>query len=506
MPRFWDSRWEGYGNEGNWSRFPAQLKARQVEAAPVRVVRASAYLRGGHRADDGDTSHDVTALRLRLGFDTVQGDSPLAHANCTLQIPASTLSRDPKVGDLIVVEIGCDEANRLIVFRGQVEDAKKVNRSTAWSLSCFDQIRRLRDYPFQFPPSQTDIDGGYTAVTKADTETGLPQSVQEQIVDLLSAADVMAHSPIGVDQYPAIENDRPSLYDELADLLRSAQCRAYMGASGRLVIAQTDDSYAWVTLVNSDLTRRRLLGLAPGIPDATTHVPLVHARGLYPQSVIAHSQALYGGTSFPDRELPDDLPVDPFQFNAHNVISISAIDSTLVVNEVKSRTTPEASLRDFIDLSGLSFEDMELIQFSQIGDGSTADSEGTSSVSEYGLRSRSWSLGGLHEVPRASLISHTGPTPQTVKHGRYALDKFSFSDAQLRARQFPSQRLMLTSPGILSVQPFEIVEVNLPDHGLQGYFMVEGRKLDLGSGGFVSTDTMRRVDVQAEFVTLDVRD
>ena len=76
----------------------------------------------------------------------------------------------------------------------------------------------------------------------------------------------------------------------------------------------------------------------------------------------------------------------------------------------------------------------------------------------------------------------------------------------MRARRFPRQRLIVTSPGILSLSPFEIVEVMLPDEGFEGYYLVEGRRYQLGSGGFTTTDTLRRLGVEPEYVTLDVRD
>ncbi len=81
-----------------------------------------------------------------------------------------------------------------------------------------------------------------------------------------------------------------------------------------------------------------------------------------------------------------------------------------------------------------------------------------------------------------------------------------FAASQMRARRFPAQRLRVTSPGILSLLPFEIVSVNLPREGVQGYYQIEARRLDMGSGGFRSVDTLRRMDLPAQIGTLDARD
>jgi len=93
-----------------------------------------------------------------------------------------------------------------------------------------------------------------------------------------------------------------------------------------------------------------------------------------------------------------------------------------------------------------------------------------------------------------------------VNYGRYAMYRGDFAESQMRARQFPVQRLRLTAPGILSLLPFEIVSVNLPNEGVQGYFQIEARRISIGSGGFRSVDTLRRMDLPEQFVTLDVRD
>ena len=151
---------------------------------------------------------------------------------------------------------------------------------------------------------------------------------------------------------------------------------------------------------------------------------------------------------------------------------------------------------------------METLTFAQIGDASTSFATGYASVAEYGLRWRTYDVGGLSEFARPTKTP-TGPpatTQPSVNYGRYAMYRGDFAESQMRARQFPVQRLRLTAPGILSLLPFEIVSVNLPNEGVQGWFQIEARRITIGSGGFRTVDTLRRMDLPEQFVTLDARD
>ena len=129
-------------------------------------------------------------------------------------------------------------------------------------------------------------------------------------------------------------------------------------------------------------------------------------------------------------------------------------------------------------------------------------------MAEYGLRWRTYDSGTLAETPRATKIPTSPPatTAPSINYGRYALYRGDFAESQMRARRFPVERIRITAPGILSLLPFEVVSVNLPNEGVQGYFQVEARRLDVGAGGFRSIDTLRRMELPGELVTLDVRD
>jgi hypothetical protein len=41
---------------------------------------------------------------------------------------------------------------------------------------------------------------------------------------------------------------------------------------------------------------------------------------------------------------------------------------------------------------------------------------------------------------------------------------------------------------------------------VQGYFQIEGRRIEVSTAGFRTVDTLKRMDVPAEIVTLDARD
>lgn len=493
-----------YNSDGN---VPRQIVARRLEAEDVRSVSARAYLRGGHSADDGDTIHDVERFSLRMGFDSIQGDLPLVSARATVVFPQEGLTRDPKPGDPLSVDIAVDTNNRLAIFRGDVENVKAGADGRTWELSCFDGLRRLQEMPFNSPSALSAVTGVYR--DDAD-ETTLLDEVQDQIDMLLSHASVFTYSRIGINQYPSVANDRHSVWDEISDLLRAAQCRAYMGPHGRLHVNYTDSAPLWAPVMQTDLSHAQDLGFLPGWDTGgQDFAPYRQVNCIFPDRFM---QQRTGSGASPKYPGPNDTPaaghtlwhVPMFQFNPDNAKSIRAIESSLIVNEVRSRTTPEASLRDFIDLSALSFEEYETLTFSQLGEGSTSDAVGTASAMEYGLRSRVWSLGGLAEVPRSSVENAAGWTDTNV--GRYALDRKSFSESQVLARQFPRQRVHITSPGILSLFPFEVVALNFPDEGFVGFYMIEGRRYSLGTSGFTTEDLLVSMEMPQEFITLDARD
>jgi len=477
------------------SQLPRYDKARIVESAPVRNPTAIVALRGGHSAPDGDTLHDVVSVSIRVGFDTGQyGDHTLVSGNCVVEVASSDMAREPKPGDSIWIGLGVDPANFITVFRGTVENVKAGVASRSYTLSCFDSLRRLQELPYSEPSDSTDFVTAYETLSGGD-EDGLPDDVRHLLDDLLSAGDVLAVNGTGILQYPSVSNERGTLFDEISDLLRSAQLIGYLSPGGELLVTFSDDNPIWSAHRNSDLgTPGNPVWIDAGPYDNLNDLPLRSSVSIWPTGLPTH----YNLSPFwPNRRQFSTLR--PFRFSPHNVVNVQAVESTLVVNEVRSRTTPESNLRDFIDLSALSFQELETLQFSQLGEGSTSDATVGESVAEYGLRWRTYSLGGLAEVPR-STQSVSG-----TQYGRYTLDRESYSDSQAAHRAYPHQRIQIQSPGILSVLPFDIVEVDLPDEGYRGLYMIEGRRLDVSGGGFRTTDILKYVGVAEQLVTLDVR-
>lgn len=501
MANFWDAGLEheyyySVGIDYYW-QWPRHEKARIQESRAVREPRVYVFLRGGHAAPDGDTLHDVVSLSIRMGFDGQQyADATLATSNCVIEAASAGMTRAPKVGDEVYVALGVDPSNLLFMFRGDVENVKEGAAGRSYVLSCFDPLRRLREYPFAEPSDTTDVGASYDLVSGGD-EDGLPVELHRQIDSLLSAADVLTHSGTGILQYPIVENDRATLWEELSDLLRSAQLVAYLSPGGELQVTYSDGNPIWSTTRMSDLGKPPNQGWTLTQYTTLDLMPYRSTVALWPNRRIGQRPSEYPDWYYIFANKP--AVVEPFRFTPHNVVDVVAIESSLVVNEVRSRTTPESNLRDFIDLSALTFEELETLQFSQLGEGSTSDAAINASVAEYGLRYRTYSLGGLAEIPRGT------QSAAGFDFGRYTLDRGSYSEAQVLERAFPHQRIQIRSPGILSLLPFEIVEVNLPDEGFQGLYMIEGRRLDISAAGFRTTDTLRYVGVPQEHVTLDVR-
>ena len=200
--------------------------------------------------------------------------------------------------------------------------------------------------------------------------------------------------------------------------------------------------------------------------------------------------------------------LEPFEYDEDNVIEVTRLDDSEVLNEVRARTTPDEDTRDFIDLSSMTFEDLETLSFSQIGDASTSIATSRESVVEYGLRWRTYDMGGLSEVSRPTLQPTVlGATnPPSVNYGRYAMFRGDFSEAQMSSRRFPAERIGVEAVGVLSLVPFDVVAVNLPDQGFQGFYQVENRRLVIGGGGFRSADVLRQLETPGLFTDLDVRD
>ncbi len=507
MANFWDARlkhehyYEPGARVGWYYEWPRHAKARVQEAAPVRSPNVYVFLRGGHEAADGDTLRDVVSVSIRMGFDGRQyADATLATGQCTIEVASASMTRAPKTGDEVYVAVGVDPSNLMFVFRGYVENVKEGAAGRSYVLSCFDQLRRLQEHPYAEPSEATDVEPEYATIDGGD-EDGLARAVHHLLDDLLSTADVLTHSGTGVHQYPNIPNRRETVYDELSDLLRSAQLMAYLSPGGELMVTYSDGNPIWATARMSDLGKPPNTGwvFPSGESDFDT-MPYRSTLALWPHRRIARNptQAAY----------PDwyylfafkGAVVEPFRFSPHNVVDVVGLESTLVVNEVRARTTPESTLRDFIDLSALTPEEMETLQFSQLGEGSTSNATVEASVAEYGLRYRTYSLGGLSEVPRGT------QSADGFDFGRYSLDRESYAETQASQRAFPLERIQIRAPGILSLLPLEIVEVDLPDEGFQGLYMIEGRRLDISSAGFTTTDTLRHVGVPREHATLDVRD
>lgn len=487
--------------------WPRHERAREIEAKPVRSPRAIVFLRGGHAAPDGDTIHDVTSIQGRLGYDSeVQGDNVLVHAACTVRFPQEGVARTPKVGDSIQVRLGTDPVERVTMFNGFVENVQGTGGGKGWALECFDPLRRLRELPFGEPVAGSGVEGEYF---NDWTETTLEASVQVQVADLLGQASVMTHSYSGIEQYPIVEQGQPTLFLELADLLRSASLRAYLTPTGRLLVQYTDGTPMWATTMMSDLAQPSahivLLAMLPH--NTKHHLPLLQVSATYPNHWRSRRTDSLSPTQYPDW-FEDFANVfytsEPFCYTAHNVITATELAHTLVVNAVRVRTTPNTLLRDFLAMSALSFADLNTVSFSQLGEGSNSDDVGKESVTEHGLRMRDYSLGGLSEVPRASLeptSSDTGSKP-SVNYGRYALGRDAYAEAQRMERQWPRQRILLRCPGVLSVMPFEVCQVHLPDDGFMGWYMLEGRRFRLNSGGFTTDDVLVRLDTPPEWTAL----
>ena len=270
-----------------------------------------------------------------------------------------------------------------------------------------------------------------------------------------------------------------------------------MSPGGELQVTYSDGNPIWSTVRMSDLGKPPNTGVSLATLSTLDLMPYRSTVALWPNRRIGRTPTEYPDWYYVGAYKP--AIVEPFRFTPHNVVDVIAVESTLVVNEVRARTTPESNLRDFIDLSALNSAELETLQFSQLGEGSTTNAAVAASVAEYGLRYRTHSLGGLAEIPRGT------QSAAGFDFGRYALDREGFAETQALHRAFPHERIQVRSPGILSLLPFEIVEVDLPDEGFQGLYMIEGRRVDISSAGFRTTDTLRYVGVPKEIVTLDVR-
>ena len=505
---------------GYWGEFPRQIKARQLEARTVRNPRMVVYLNGGAGLDSGETIFDAQSLRIRMGFEDDAADRVLAFSTCSILIPKPSVNNAPKTGDRIWVRIGVDPVNRVNMFHGQIEDVRESGDGSAYEVVAFDDVRRLQDYPFQRAVTFSDVNGAY--VNDYD-ETTLEAAVQIQIAELLSAADVLTHSLTGIEQYPIMPSNRTTVYEELSALLRASNCRAYLAPTGRLMVTYTDEMPLWATAMVSDMGMRSLEGSTLGLY-TRFHLPLLQVRAMFPDRLMTLNEELlvnHDGSVYTQQFQADasELPSTPprpisypiFEFHAHNVTAIERVDDSETLNEIRARTSPELDTRDFIDLSGMTFEDLDTLTASQIGDSATSSALDGASVTRYGLRWRTYDSGALAETPRATMTKTlppgaTGPDASVGDFGRCALYRGDFAQSQMRARRFPIERIRITAPGILSLLPFEIVSVNLPRQGTQGYYMIEARRIEMGTGGFRSVDTLRRMDLPEQLVTLDVRD
>ena len=516
--------------ETGWTAFPRQIKARILEARSVRSPRIYVAIRGGSGLAAGETVFDVGNLNIRMGFEDDTADRVLAFSTCSFDFPKSSVTNAPTAGDRIVVQIGVDPVNRTNAFMGAIENVRESGNGRSYEVIAFDEIRRLMDYPFEEtsePVSYSDVDGAY--VDDYD-ETTLEASVQIQVSELLSAADVLTHSLTGIEQYPIMPSNRSSVYEELSVLLRSANCRAYLSPSGRLLVTYTDEMPLWAVAMMSDMGSRPYSGpvITPTIyaPHTYFHLPLLQVRALFPDRMLVtqNEEPYLANIALQPERYPEQLVnrysygsggllrtciLPPFEFTPDNTLGVERIEDSEILNEVRARVMSDADVLDFISgLAPIAFEDLDTLTFAKIGDAFTSFATGHASVAEYGLRWRTYNISGLSEFPRPTKTP-TGPpatTQPSVNYGRYAMYRGDFAESQMRARQFPVQRLRLTAPGILSLLPFEIVSVNLPNEGVQGYFQIEARRISMGSGGFRTVDTLRRMDLPEQFVSLDVRD
>ena len=70
-----------------WFGFPRQIKARIMEARPVRSPRVYVTIRGGSGLSAGETVFDVETLSVRLGFEDDAADRPLTFSTCSFTLP-----------------------------------------------------------------------------------------------------------------------------------------------------------------------------------------------------------------------------------------------------------------------------------------------------------------------------------------------------------------------------------------------------------------------------------
>jgi len=506
--------WEVPKTDTNyWWCFPRQLRARELEQQPARRPRAILFVNGGSGAASGETVFDAGSVDVRMGFEDDSADRVLAFSMLTATVPKSSVTNAPVPGHRLWAQFSTDARNYVNMFHGQVEQVRESPDGMAYEVIAFDDVRRMQDFPFSKPVTFTDVDGTY--VDDYD-ETTLEASVQIQVSELLSAADVLTHSLTGIEQYPMLPSNRRSVYEELTTLLRASHCRAYLSPTGRLLVTYTDEMPLWAVALMNDLGARPKpggVGSLKRYPSTRFHLPLVGVRAVFPDRVIAQHEYVEAPSqwpTYPNQYVSGDGPwtMPPFEFSPHNVAGIERADDSAIVNQTRAQTTPDDDTRDFIDLSAMTFEDLETLTFSQIGDASVSGYMDGASVAEYGLRSRSYDSGSLAEVSRATKTP-TGPpgtTQPSINYGRFARYRGDFSESNVRARRFPAKRIRVTAPGILSLLPFEVVSVNLPDEGVNGYFQVEARRLQLSGGGFRSVDTLRAMELPGEIVTLDARD
>lgn len=495
--------------------FPRQWRARQVEQRSVRTPRLEVFFGGSNAATSGVTVHDASAANIKMGFEVADVDRVLEFSTCQITVPMDSITRSPKVGETVSVRIGVDPANRVPVFLGTVENVTVSGEQKAYEVSCFDAVRRLMEFPFDDPSDSTDI----SAYLFDRTETTLYAATQVQIAELLSMADVLTHSLTGIEAYPIEQSNRNTLYEELSRLLRAAHCRAYLSPTGRMIVTYTDDAPLWAVALMHDLSNPWATNVDANAETFTLwHLPHLQMRAVYPNRVITHHTYSSYSTEkkYPNQQLTGGTPrlaeLEPFEYDEDNVIEVTRLEDSEVINEVRSRTSPDEDTRDFIDMSGMTFEDLETLSFSQIGDASTSIATSRESIVEWGLRWRTYDMGGLSEVSRPTLQpTILGATnPPSVSYGRYAMFRGDFSEAQMSARRFPAERIRVTAVGVLSLLPFEVVAVNLPGAGFQGYYQVESRRLAIGDGGFRSADVLRKLDTPIFFIVppdgLDVRE
>src|SRR3990167_2154590 len=144
-----------------WFGFPRQIKARLLEAKPVRSPRIYVTIRGGSGLAAGETMFDATDLNIRMGFEDDTADRVLAFSTCSFSLPKSSVTNAPTAGARIVVQIGVDPVNRANAFMGSIEMTRESGDGRSYEVIAFDEIRRLMDYPFEKPVSFSDVDGAY---------------------------------------------------------------------------------------------------------------------------------------------------------------------------------------------------------------------------------------------------------------------------------------------------------------------------------------------------------